>query len=374
MPKKHQGITKDEKRNTWMIHTMITLPNGIKTTITRRGFVSEKEAFAALEEIKKEKLKQYESTERYISWRDACDDYWKYYSCKVKYTTARNGFLSYMVHVIEPYANKSLEEVVRPDNLRAFKNKILDAKYSSNHTNVIIQHMRRTITYQYDRGNVTSSEFKLANIELESVSKKNEIKKERPIWTIEQFRTFIETFRDDDKYKVLFEVFGHLGCRISELRGLQLKHFNTAKREIYIMQQATSKLHTGTFEIVSPKTKKSVRKITVSERINNLLFAFVQDMQYQEDDFLFFGKTPVGESCIRRKMMNHIQKAGVPFIPIHSLRHSNVTWLLNNPKLTIAEISKISERLGHDSKKVTLDIYYHLAKTEGDDNILDVLL
>lgn len=140
------------------------------------------------------------------------------------------------------------------------------------------------------------------------------------------------------------------------------------------MQQATSKLHTGTFEIVSPKTKKSVRRIALSERINNLLAAFVEDMQYQKDDFLFFGKTPVGENCIRRKMNVHIKKAGIPFIPIHSLRHSNVTWLLSNPKLTIAEVSRISERLGHESKKVTLDIYYHLVNTADDDNILNVLL
>lgn len=324
--------------------------------------------------FQKEKLKQYESSERYISWTDACDDYWKYYSCKVKHTTSRNGFLTYKASVIEPYSDKSLEYVVRPDNLRAFKKKILDAKYSANHTNVIIQRMRRTITYQYDRGNITAAEFKLANIELEPVSKKNEIKRERPIWTLDQFKAFIATFKDEDKYKVLFELFGHLGCRVSELRGLQLKHFDPIKKEIYIMQQATSKLHTGTFEIVSPKTKKSVRRIALSERINNLLLTFTQDMQYQKDDFLFFGKTPVGESCIRRQMNDHIKKAGIPFIPVHSLRHSNVTWLLSNPKLTVAEVSRISERLGHESKKVTLDIYYHLVNTTDDDNILDVLL
>ena len=88
--------------------------------------------------------------------------------------------------------------------------------------------------------------------------------------------------------------------------------------------------------------------------------------------FLFFSS--LYRFSIRRKLNKHAKEASVPIIPIHSLRHSNVTWLLSNPNLTIAEVSKISERLGHESKKVTLDIYYHLVNNVNDDNILEVLL
>ncbi|MBQ6921338.1 MAG: tyrosine-type recombinase/integrase [Bacilli bacterium] len=58
----------------------------------------------------------------------------------------------------------------------------------------------------------------------------------------------------------------------------------------------------------------------------------------------------------------------------HGIRHSNATWLLNNPNLTMMEIGMISERLGHESKKVTLDIYYHLTKNKDNKNILSALL
>lgn len=374
MPKKHLGISKDEKRNTWMIHTRISLPDGSSATVTKRGFKSEKEAFDALEDIKAERLKEYQSAERFISWQDACMEYYHYYSTKVKTTTARDSFLIYQASIIKPYQDKSLENVVKASNLRDFKNKIVTSKYSADHKNKIIRFMRCTVDYHYQRGNITVDEFKLANIELEPVSRKNEIKKERPIWTIEQFKTFIASFEENDKYRILFEVFGHLGCRVSELRGLQVKHFNPEKREIYIRQQATSKLHTGSFSIVPPKTKKSIRTITLSERINSMLIDFIQDMRYKPDDFIFFGQEPVGESSIRRKLTEHAKKSSVPVIPIHSLRHSNVTWLLSNPKLTFVEIGKISERLGHESKKVTTDIYFHLVDNANDDNILDALI
>lgn len=95
MPKKHLGISKDEKRNTWMIHTRISLPDGSSATVTKRGFKSEKEAFDALEDIKAERLKEYQSAERFISWQDACMEYYHYYSTKVKTTTARDSFLTY---------------------------------------------------------------------------------------------------------------------------------------------------------------------------------------------------------------------------------------------------------------------------------------
>ena len=90
--------------------------------------------------------------------------------------------------------------------------------------------------------------------------------------------------------------------------------------------------------------------------------------------FLFFGSSPIGEMTIRRVMESHIEASGVTKITVHGIRHSNATWLLNNPNLSMAEIGKISERLGHESKKVTLDIYYHLVKNVDDKNILSALL
>lgn len=92
--------------------------------------------------------------------------------------------------------------------------------------------------------------------------------------------------------------------------------------------------------------------------------------------FLFLSaknESIVGESTIRRFLNIHAKMAKLQLIPIHSLRHSNTTWLLSNKDLTIAEIGKISERLGHNSKKITLDIYYHINDiSEG--NILKSLI
>ena len=373
MPKKHAGVTKDEKRNTWRIHTRMALPNGEIVSIDRRGFKTEREALEELEMIREQNLKDYESTERFVSWRDGCLDYWSHYCTRVKETTGFNAFRIYNRHIIQPFEGRSIEYVVKAANLQKFKKNLLDLKVTAAYVNRLLRFMRWTIEYHYQRGNVTVDEFKISNIELENVSTKNDIKKERPIWSQEEFRRFIDTFDDCDKYKVLFEVFGHLGCRVSELRGLQRKHFDENKKEIFIQQQVVSKLHNGSFAIVPPKTAKSVRRISLSDRINNLLKEYCDDMKFDSDDFLFFKKQPVGDSTIRRVMDQHAKIGLLPLIPIHSLRHSNTTWLLSNKDLSLAEIGKISERLGHQSKKVTLDIYYHLNDVSNE-KILDALI
>lgn len=121
--------------------------------------------------------------------------------------------------------------------------------------------------YHYQRGNVTQEEFKRANIQLESVYLQEPIQKERPTWTLEEFQKFLNTFEKTNKYYVLFEVFGHTGVRIGELRGLMVKNFDRKKKEIFINQQVTSKLGENAWKILTPKTKASIRHIPLSPRI-----------------------------------------------------------------------------------------------------------
>lgn len=63
-----------------------------------------------------------------------------------------------------------------------------------------------------------------------------------------------------------------------------------------------------------------------------------------------------GNNNLYRRFYRHAEKAGLPRIRIHDLRHSHASMLINKgipPKV-------IQERLGHASIKVTLDVYSHL--------------
>ena len=107
MPKKHAGISK-AKNGSWMIHTRIALPDGSKTTITRRGFETERSAFEALEKMKHERFQDFLLEQRPLLWADAAEEYWKYYSSKNKETTVKNSYYIYKKHIIDPFANYSI--------------------------------------------------------------------------------------------------------------------------------------------------------------------------------------------------------------------------------------------------------------------------
>lgn len=372
MPKKRPGISKDQKRNTWMISNRITLPNGKVIYIRKRGFLSEKDAFIEMESIKAKLLLEFQSEQNKVDWEPFCKDYWKKYSSTVKNTTAHNWWSSFRKNILSPFNDKTVAFVFSCKTLTTFRNSLIERKeLNTDSKNRVIKCIKNMLSFAYDSGYISPEEFRQANVSLVNVGKQDEIKKEKVIWTQEQYKSFLQTFEKDDRFLVFFELFGHLGCRISEIRGLQIKHWSSDKKEIFICQQATNRLGIGKTAIISPKTSSSNRVIQISDRINQMLIEYVTDLGLKANDF-FFGSPPVGTTTIRRIFVNHTKMANLPIMTIHGIRHSNTTWLLSKPGISLIEISKVSKRLGHSSKKVTLDIYFHLI-TQDQDDILKTL-
>lgn len=82
---------------------------------------------------------------------------------------------------------------------------------------------------------------------------------------------------------------------------------------------------------------------------------------WQDNDLVFPGPTgkPIGDKPIRRIFRLACEKAEVPEIRLHDLRHTTATLLLKagiNPKI-------VSERLGHSSVALTLNTYTHVIES-----------
>ena len=66
--------------------------------------------------------------------------------------------------------------------------------------------------------------------------------------------------------------------------------------------------------------------------------------------------TAIGPNLMTRAFKKVVTTSGVPKLTIHGLRHIHATILLEqgvNPKV-------VSERLGHASPAITMDIYSHV--------------
>ena len=85
---------------------------------------------------------------------------------------------------------------------------------------------------------------------------------------------------------------------------------------------------------------------------------------YQDQGLIFPGERgqPMRPYTLTRKLERVLQRAGLPHIRFHDLRHTCATLLLGrnvNPKI-------VSEMLGHASVAITLDIYSHVVPNMRD--------
>ena len=161
------------------------------------------------------------------------------------------------------------------------------------------------------------------------------------------------------------------GMRISELRGLTWSNINFSKSYINIKEQLIQTNENDIFD--EPKTEKSKRKILVGKNIISSLKEF---KKYQRDyseyvgDFynnkhnLVFTNTvgnPINLTNFRKRYFSKmLAAAGISEgFTIHSMRHTHASILLKHK----VNVLVVSERLGHSSVTVTLNIYAHVLKS-----------
>jgi integrase len=116
-----------------------------------------------------------------------------------------------------------------------------------------------------------------------------------------------------------------------------------------------------------PKTRRSRRQIALAAPVVEVLQRHRKRQEverssltseWRDCDLVFCNKAggPLFARKLVRSFMTLLEKAAVPRIRFHDLRHTAATLLLSarvNPKV-------VSEMLGHASVSITLDIYSHV--------------
>lgn len=169
------------------------------------------------------------------------------------------------------------------------------------------------------------------------------------IWSLEEFDKFINTFEEYDPFKLLFTTLYYSGLRISELLALTKKDIKG--NELDINKRLESRVGNEKF-LTTLKTQQSNRRVLMPEFIINQL----KQIDNKDSAYLF----PCGLSTIRRHHEKHCKLANVPIIRLHDYRHSHASFLINNG----ASIRLVSERLGHSSPSITMNVYWHIMKDE----------
>ena len=199
-------------------------------------------------------------------------------------------------------------------------------------------------------------------------------KKQMRVLSGDEQKRLIEVCRND-RLGAAFILSLAAGLRRSECLAIRWKDINLDENYIQIVQSLVRiKNYEGDkkkSELVfqQPKTASSIRTIPIPPSVKAELenHKARQDGEkakaegaYCDIDLVFcteLGK-PIEPRNFERKFKQLLEKANIPTINLHGLRHSFATRLLEeneHPKI-------VQEMLGHKSIQITLDTYSHVSK------------
>lgn len=179
--------------------------------------------------------------------------------------------------------------------------------------------------------------------------------REMSTWTPAQLRRFLDFIRGDRFYPLLF-VLATTGMRRGEALGLRWCDVDLEAGHLAVRQNIVMAGHQ--MHVSSPKTSRGRRLVAVDRRTSEVLQAHRARVSSTAPSDLVFGCCFMGAispSTVTKRFGKLAEEAGLPRIRLHDLRHTHATLTLQagvHPKI-------VSERLGHSTVSLTLDVYSH---------------
>ena len=143
------------------------------------------------------------------------------------------------------------------------------------------------------------------------------------------------------------------GLRFSEALGITPDDFDLSRLTLSVNKTWDYKSNKGSF---SPtKNTASVRKVPIDWQIAMQFAQLIKDLPKDQPIFITPGKKFYNETA-NDKLARYCQKAGIPEISIHGLRHTHASLLL----YAGVSIASVARRLGHSNMNTTQRTYLHV--------------
>jgi len=194
----------------------------------------------------------------------------------------------------------------------------------------------------------------------------------RPLDT-DEVRRLLEVAHGDS-LEALYVLAVTTGMRRGELLGLKWSDVDLENGRLSIRRALTRTDNGKYVALTEPKTRGSRRTVKLTQRAVEALRSHLERQLaeievagdlYRDHGLVFTTEagTPINPSNLRqRSFAPLLNKAGLPHIRFHDLRHTCATLLLSkgvHPKF-------VQELLGHATVAITLDTYSHVMPGMGD--------
>lgn len=184
--------------------------------------------------------------------------------------------------------------------------------------------------------------------------------------TRSEARTLVDAV-SGDRMEALFVLALTTGLRQGELLALRWRNVDLDAARLEVV--ATLQRVDGAPVFGEPKTPKSRRRVSLSATATAALRSHrgrqaeerLKAVAWEDGDVVFSDEVgrPYDASRLRREFWAVLERAGLPRIRFHDLRHTAATLLMaENQHAKI-----VSELLGHSTTAITLDLYSHVTPT-----------
>lgn len=207
------------------------------------------------------------------------------------------------------------------------------------------------------------------------------------LWTVEETVQFLEEcWRSGPQYYPFFLASISTGARLGELLALRWRDVELGKGVVRITQEL-ERPQGGGFRFTDPKSARSRRSIRlpveVTDELRGLRRRQLEDRLrrglcardglcrdqhcplWHDRDLVFCqpnGKPMHAHNLTQRTVRHIMERAGVPRVRFHDLRHTHGTLLAASG----VNLKVIQERMGHSSEAFTLGRYIHTTDLQGE--------
>ncbi len=175
-------------------------------------------------------------------------------------------------------------------------------------------------------------------------------------WSPQELGSFLAAVRDDAWYP-LWLLLAMTGMRRGEALGLRWQDIDIAHRRAAVQQTLVAVGYEP--QLSTPKTHRGQRVVALDDRTVEVLERHREKMGQHGLVFRDSDGTALHPCRVTRRFAALVRVSGLPRIRLHDLRHTHATIALRagiHPKI-------VSERLGHSTVTITLDLYSHAGES-----------
>ena len=335
---------KDKKNGTWYVQFRYTDWTGERQQKLKRGFGTKREA--------QEWDREFLRTKR-ADPDMSFESFVKLYEQDIKPKIRLNTWLSkesVIKSKLLPYFGKRKLSEITPRDVMTWQNQMLKQKdkngqpYSPTYLKHINNQLSAILNHAVRFYGLHESPARRAGAMGANESDEMEF------WTKEEFLRFIDAMMDKPMLYYAFEILYWCGIREGELLALTPADFDFKEKTLRI-NKSYQRIN-GEDVITPPKTKKSIRTITIPEFLCDEIQDYFKLFYSLPEDARAF---PLSKDQLQRGMEYGCKKSGVKKIRVHDLRHSHVSMLINMGYSAVA----IGNRVGHESVDITFR-YAHM--------------